>query len=55
MDKKETRICNKCGEEKPIEDFPITKSHTGKAKYRRRKCKECYREEARRSYYERKI
>ena len=55
MDKEETKICKKCGEEKFLSEFPITRSHTGKAKYRRNMCKECYRKEGRRRYHARKI
>jgi hypothetical protein len=52
---KETKVCKKCGDEKSLFEFPITRSYTGKAKYRRHICKECYRKEARRRYHARKV
>ena len=55
MDKEETKVCKECGEEKFLSEFPITRSQTGKAKYRRNICKECYRKDGRRRYHARKV
>lgn len=49
----ETKWCNKCNRELPIEEFPISKSYrkTGEAySYRRYYCQECARKKAKDAY-----
>lgn len=51
LEKKDTKVCTRCGEEKPLDEFynsPSTKD--GKASY----CKECVKELSREIYYEKK-
>lgn len=35
------RTCRKCGQTKPMDEFPLAQNGLG-ARYRRRECKACY-------------
>jgi len=51
VEPKDTKCCNKCGEEKPLEEFRVDNSRSG---WRRNECKTCFDDLSKQRYWARK-